>query len=151
MKTQGLVLLVALLGTLPVVAQTSRQNVSDQLKVVTDLKADDGFTPDTAALGRSTVLGVLEHESTVYLETTLDPGREYHIAGRCDTGCTNVDLRLLNPDFSPLTEDLQGDDQPRLDVRPTEAGAHLLAIRMTSCEAQICYFGVVIVSRPVRR
>src|SRR5262245_26995659 len=63
-------------------AQTAREDVSAQLKVVTDTKADAGYLPDQQALGRSVLLGVLEHDSNVYLEAVLDAGRDYYIAAR---------------------------------------------------------------------
>ena len=132
-------------------AQTPRQDVADQLKVVADAKAEDGFTPDPSPLGRPTLLGVLEHEATVHFEITLDAGREYHIAGRCDTGCSDLDTRLMATDFNPLAEDTRDDDQPRMEVRPLVSGTNLLAIHMASCKDRICYFGVVILSRPAGR
>lgn len=132
-------------------AQTSsRDDVSAQLKVVTDVKAADGFIPDTQALGRSTLLGVLEDGANVYLEVPLDAAREYHIEARCDTGCGNIDMRVLGPAFDPVAEDIADNDQPKMDVRPPSSGPHLLAVQMTSCVARICYFGVVVLSRPAR-
>lgn len=130
-------------------AQTSREDVSAQLKVVTDTKADDGFRPDADALGRSVLMGVLEHEASVYLEVTLDARKEYHVSARCDTGCSNIDLRLLGPEFDPVAEDTLDNDAPKMDLKPSSSGPHLLAVKMTNCAAQICYFGVVILSRPV--
>lgn len=131
-------------------AQSARDDVATQLKVVTDVKADNGFRPDEEAIGRSVLLGVLEHESNVYLEVTLDARRDYHIAARCDTGCANIDMRLLGPDFDPVAEDTLDNDAPKMDVTPARTGAHLLAVRMTSCAARICYFGIVILSRPAQ-
>ena len=132
-------------------AQTPRQDVVDQLKVIADAKAEDGFAPDSSPLGRPTLLGVLEHESTIHLEITLDAGREYHIAARCDSGCSDLDTRLLATDFDPLAEDTRDNDQPRMDIKPLVSGTHLLAINMASCKDGICYFGVVILSRPAGR
>src|SRR5688500_473405 len=140
-----------LLVTVSVPAQTPRQDVADQLKVVTDIKAEERFTPDQQALGRPTLFGVLEHDTVVHLEVTLDAAREYHIAARCDTGCADLDTRVLTPDFGPLAQDTAPDDVPHMDVRPEQSGPHLLAVRMASCKAQICYFGVVVLSRPVQR
>lgn len=144
-------LLLAVLGLAsPALAQDARENVVAQLKVVTDTKADDGFTSDDASLGRSVLLGVLEHESSVYLELTLDARRDYYIAARCDTGCSNLDTRVMMPDYSLLAEDALPNDQPKMDLRPQTTGPHLLAVRMVSCPSQVCYFGVVILSRPAR-
>jgi hypothetical protein len=152
MRPKQLVLAVLLAFTATVAgAQTARSTVDDQLKVVIATKADEGFTADAAALGRPTLLGVLEHEATVYLELTLDAGREYWIAGRCDSGCQDLNTRLLAPDFSPVTEDISDTDVPNLSVTPAESGPHLLAVQMTSCKEGICYFGIAIVSRPARR
>jgi hypothetical protein len=76
--------------------------------------------------------------------------REYFIFAACDTGCRDLDTRLLNPDFSTLAEDLGASDTPRVQVRPGASGPHLLAVRMSSCD-NICYFGLVVLSRPARR
>jgi len=141
-------LLVLQQATHGLMAQTPRDDVAVQLKVVTDTKADDGFVPDQEAIGRSTILGVLEHESTVYLELTLDARRQYHIAARCDTGCSNIDTRVLGTDFDPVAEDVLDNDAPKMDLPRVESGRHLLAIRMANCAAGICYFGVVVLSRP---
>ena len=72
-----LCLAVALgLAPAPALAQSARADVAAQLKVVTDARAEAGFLPDTQALGRSSVLGVLEDGGSVYLEMTLDAARE---------------------------------------------------------------------------
>lgn len=138
-----------LLATTAAAAQTPRDDVAVQLKVVTDVKAESAFAPDADAIGRSTVFGVLEHDGTVYLELTLDARRQYHIAARCDTGCSNIDTRVLGTDFGPVAEDTLENDAPAMDLTRVESGRHLLAVRMTNCAAGICYFGVVILSRPV--
>ena len=128
---------------------SSRDDVSAQLTVVTEVRAADGFRPDTQALGRSTLLGVLEDGSSVYLEVPLDAAREYHIEARCDSGCGNLDMRMLGPAFDPVAEDIADNDQPKMDVTAS-SGPHLLAVQMTSCAARICYFGIVVLSRPAR-
>jgi len=131
-------------------AQTAREIVSDQLRVVIDTKADDGFTADAGALGRPTFRGVLENDTTVHLELTLEAGREYFIAARCDEGCVDLDTRILAPDFSSLADDTLDNDVPNIAVTAAETGPHLLAVRMVSCRTDICYFGVAIVSRAAR-
>lgn len=146
-----LTLIFAAAFTSSAAGQTPRQDVADQLKVIADAKANDGFTPDASVLGRPTLLGVLEHEATIHLEVILDAGREYHIAARCDTGCSDLDTRLLATDFNPMAEDTRDNDQPRMEVRPLVSGTHLLAIHMASCKERICYFGVVFLSRPTGR
>jgi len=144
-------MLVALLAAAPALAQTPREDVAQQLKVLTDAKADDGFAPDVQAIGRSTVLGILEDDATVYLEVTLDKDREYYVAGRCDTGCADLDTSLLDPDYNLLVDDALDNDAPQMTAQPSASGPHLLGVRMTSCAARICYFGIVILSRPARR
>jgi hypothetical protein len=141
-------LLALLQATTGLTAQTPRDDVAVQLKVVTEARAEDGFVPDQEAIGRSTILGVLEHEATVYLELTLDARRQYHIAARCDTGCSNIDTRVLGTDFGPVAEDTLDNDAPKMDLSRVESGRHLLAVRMANCAAGICYFGVVVLSRP---
>jgi hypothetical protein len=131
-------------------AQTAREIVSAQLLVIIDTKAEDGFTADTGALGRPTLRGVLEHDTTVHFELTLEAGREYFIAARCDEGCVDLDARILAPDFSPLAGDTLDNDVPNIAVTAAETGPHLLAVRMVSCRTDICYFGVAVVSRPAR-
>lgn len=139
-----------LAGAHPLPAQEARDTVAAQLRVVAEAKADDAFAPDPAPLGRPVLLGVLEHETSVYLEVTLEAGRDYFIAARCDTGCANLDTRLLAPDYSPVAEDTLDNDAPQMLVTVPAAGPHLLALQMASCTARICYFGVTILSRPAR-
>ena len=146
----GCALSVAALLATPAGAQDARADVAAQLKVVTDARAEAGFRPDTQALGRATVLGVLEDGGSVYLELTLDVGREYHIEARCDTGCSNIDGRVLSPTFDPVAEDTLDNDAPKMTFKAPSSGPHLLGLQMTTCAARICYFGVTILSRPVR-
>lgn len=146
-----LCLAVALgLAPAPALAQSARADVAAQLKVVTDARAEAGFLPDTQALGRSSVLGVLEDGGSVYLEMTLDAAREYHIEARCDSGCSNIDARVLSPTFDAVSEDTLDDDAPKMTFTAPSSGPHLLGVQMTTCAARICYFGVVVLSRQAR-
>ena len=149
-RRAALVAVMVTLGTVAAVAQTARETVSDQLRAVIDTRADDGFAADAGALGRPTLRGVLEHDTTVHLELSLEAGREYFIAARCDEGCTDLDLRVLAPDFSALAEDTLDNDAPNVTVPAAETGPYLLAVRMATCKTDICYFGVAVVSRPAR-
>jgi uncharacterized damage-inducible protein DinB len=127
-----------------------RAAVLDQIKVATATKGEEGFQPDADPIGRAILVGILENEGSVHLELTLDPSREYHIFGACDTDCTDLNTRVMTPAFDLLVEDVGPNDVPRLDARPAAAGPHLLAVSMASCKT-ICYFGVLVLSRPVRR
>ena len=118
----GVCSVLALMAT-PVRAQDARADVAAQLKVVTDARAEAGFLPDTQAFGRATMLGVLEDGGSVYLELTLDAGREYHIEARCDTGCSNIDGRVLSPTFDPVAEDTLDNDAPKMTFKAPERAA----------------------------
>lgn len=151
--TRGAAAFIAVMVVLApdAMAQTARETVGAQLQVVLETKADEGFAPDTAALGRPTLLGVLEHDATVHVELMLEAGREYYIAGRCDTGCARLDTRVLSPEFDPLVEDNRGTDVPNMVLTATASGPHLLAVRMAECGEGICYFGIAVASRAATR
>ena len=130
---------------------TLRDTVSGQLDALTENRRAEGFTPDTGPVGRATMLGMLEDRTSILLELMLDAGREYVIGAGCDTDCDNLDTSVLTPrTFDVLVENVKPDDVPIIEVRPTQSGVHLLGVRMTSCRTPLCYFGVVVLSRPAK-
>jgi hypothetical protein len=71
---------------------------------------------------------------------TLRAGQDYRVLGVCDSRCSDLDLRLLDPNDVVLTEDAMRDDVPILQVRPRMTGVHTIEVTMYQCTASPCYF-----------
>ena len=85
-------------------------------------------------------------EDAVYTDGRA--GTEYLIAGACDEGCTDVDLRIyeVGGSGSPLAEDLETDDRPLVQFDVETDGQLAIVIRMVECDVA-CRAGVLVMRR----
>ncbi|MEO0559857.1 MAG: hypothetical protein AAF170_16935 [Bacteroidota bacterium] len=72
----------------------------------------------------------------------LDAGQEYVIAGVCDNDCTDIDLRLYDPDGELVDEDVLEDDVPVVTVTPDREGQYTIEGIMYECQTEFCFIGL---------
>jgi hypothetical protein len=85
--------------------------------------------------------GALREGQVMTYTLTLDPNREYIIAGSCDTDCRDLDISLSEPDGRESVADRGADDQPTIVVRG-HGGPHTIRVSMASCSVGPCRYGL---------
>lgn len=126
----------------------TREAILDLLNQGSAQLQQEGYTGDVRAFDSRVLVGMLPRGGSVVLEANLRAGVRYTIIGVCDADCVDLDLRAHAPDGQAvLDEDVQTDDVPVLTFTATETGPHPLAIIMSECRADLCYFGVKVLAR----
>jgi hypothetical protein len=113
------------------------QQVRGQLTAASQLFANEGF-----ASTHEVVTGGLAEGATEQVEMELDAGVEYVIVGVCDVDCSDVDLFLRDPSGRVVDSDIELDDVPIVTVTPERTGTYSLEVRMVTCSAAPCRYGV---------
>lgn len=98
---------------------------------------EEGFAPFDSRRTGGLGLGGVARE-----EIGLQTGTTYGIVGVCDVECSDLDLRLLDPDGASVSEDDAGDDGPVLLVAPERSGAFTVEVSMVRCAAPSCGWAV---------
>ncbi len=94
---------------------------------------EEGFAPfDSRRTGELGPGGVAREE------IDLQAGTAYGIVGVCDIDCSDLDLRLLDPDGAGVSEDDAGDDGPVLLVTAESSGVFTVEVSMVRCAAASC-------------
>ena len=145
------VIVAAAAATSPAHAQSGPTNhravIAGQLDHAARTKGEEGFRVEDVNDPQS-VIGLLPKQGAVILEVNLRAGVEYFVFAGCDTDCDDLDLRLNAPGESePMASDVADDDVPILSFTAKQAGPHLLTVRMTSCNADLCYFGYQVLAK----
>ena len=125
----GVALVIA--GVLPACGQERLMDAS--IGETTAVFGEEGFAPfdarRTGELGPGGVAGE---------EIDLQAGTTYGIVGVCDVDCSDLDLRLLDPDAASVSEDDAGDDGPVLLVTAETSGVFTIEVSMVRCAAASC-------------
>ena len=111
--------------------------VNSQLQSHEDNAADDGYRRMEG--NRTGSMGVGDPES---LSLSLQGGTEYKIVGVCDQDCSDLDLRLYDPNGNEVDEDVLADDIPILNATPGRSGTYRLQVIMVTCSTEPCFYGV---------
>jgi hypothetical protein len=85
--------------------------------------------------------------STSHLMDVVGSG-SYVVFGQCDNDCTDLDLKLYDPDGSVIMQDLAVDDHPTLMFNPKTSGRLRVEVIMAHCNVSPCYYGVELMARP---
>ena len=126
---------LVLVGVLPACGQ---ERLMDALiGETTAVFGEEGFAPFDSRRAGGLGLGGVARE-----EIDLQAGTTYGIVGVCDVNCADLDLRLLDPDGTGVSEDDAGDDGPVLLVTPERSGAFTVAVSMVRCAAASCGWAV---------
>jgi hypothetical protein len=75
-------------------------------------------------------------------------GTQYVVFGQCDNDCSDLDLKLYDPDGSLIIQDLAVDDHPTLVFFPKSSGRLRVEVIMAHCNVNPCYYGVEMMARP---
>lgn len=136
-------LVLALTASVVAHAQDAfEETVRRQLRAVGERWEKEGFT-----LANELKIGSLDRGSEVTLDLDLQIARTYYIAGACDQDCTDLDLILLNGNGDQIDSDVLGDDVPIVDTTVARSGRFRLTVRMVTCSANPCRYGVGVFSK----
>lgn len=74
----------------------------------------------------------------------LASGTHYRILTACDKQCSDLDARLLDENGNEIDADFSADDLPTLTVTPKWTGQFNLQVKMHSCTASPCHYGIAV-------
>jgi hypothetical protein len=133
------VLVAALLAPAAASAQDSRWHlqVSNQLDRYGSALSDRGYQ-----VSHDLRKGSLNDDEGEYFTLELDAGRAYAFVGVCDEDCTDLDLRLFGPDGAEVDSDLEADDYPVVEARPSRTARYRVKVIMATCSTSPCFYGV---------
>lgn len=130
--------LALLAGTTDASAQDQwTQQVRAQLTAASEMFESEGF-----ASTHEVVTGSLAAGATEQVDMELEAGVEYVIVGVCDVDCSDVDLFLRDRSGRMVDSDIELDDVPIVTVTPARTGTYTLEVRMVTCSAAPCRYGV---------
>lgn len=69
-------------------------------------------------------------------------GTTYLFTGACDEDCSDLDLKLFDPDGDMVKKDTEPDDHPVILYTPEETGTYTIRVIMARCNRGPCKFGV---------
>jgi hypothetical protein len=133
-------LLLAAAGILLAAAPAQAQLVpviKTQLDSAAVLMGTNGFTLAQAPMG-----GGLAQGADETMELRLTGGTSYIIVGVCDKDCSDLDLVLVDAAGAEVDTDLEEDDVPMVMVEVPSNGTYRLSVRMATCSAAPCAYGV---------
>ena len=130
----------ALLSAAPAAAQPGV--VRTQLDSAVSLMGNEGFRPQD-----DFVTGTLAAGEDEEFELELEGGKTYIIVGVCDNDCSDLDLRLFDPNGREVASDLLTDDNPVVNVTPRRTGTYTVRAIMTSCSSEPCRYGIGVYGR----
>lgn len=147
-------LLVAALAVLPSIpidmhAQAAhRDAVASLLQDASRGASVEGYREAPRVFDSRSVMGMLSRGGSVVLEANLRAGVRYTVVAVCDAECVDLDLRAHAPGHEDvLDEDVSTDDVPVLSFTATRDGPHPITVIMSECRAELCYFGLKVLSR----
>jgi hypothetical protein len=115
------------------------QQVLEQLAVVESIALDSDLV-----LSHETVTGDLRAGENSVITMTLREGFEYMLVGACDADCEDIDFFLYDMNQSLLADEQEVDDLPVLVYSPAETLDVTLRVRMYTCHAEPCSYGVAV-------
>jgi len=75
-------------------------------------------------------------------------GNSYVVFGQCDNDCTDLDLKIWDPDGSLILQDVAIDDHPTLTFNPKTSGRLRVEVIMAHCNVNPCFYGLQLMARP---
>jgi hypothetical protein len=130
---------MALAGYTSLEAQDSRwhRQVSSQLTRYQDVFSEQGYRRSHEIKN-----GSLDDDESEYFTLELDAARSYALLGVCDEDCTDVDLRLFDAAGNEVDSDVEMDDYPIVQVRPSRSATYRVKVIMATCSTSPCFYGV---------
>jgi hypothetical protein len=96
---------------------------------------------------RTPSAGSLTDGQSTQISVYLERGRRYHVLGRCDIDCDDLDLELTDSAGAEIDSDTAVDDRPFVAVTPIFSGTYRLRVIMAECSRNPCVYGVGILER----
>lgn len=151
MRSLLLAAVIAVLTSIPLGAHAQaspRDAVGVLLQDAARGAAEEGYREAPRVFDSRSVMGMLSRGGSVVLEANLRAGVRYTVVAVCDAECVDLDLRAHAPGGEDvLDEDVSTDDVPVLSFTATRDGPHPIAVIMSECRADMCHFGLKILSR----
>ncbi|MFI5279033.1 MAG: hypothetical protein ACHQU1_00950 [Gemmatimonadales bacterium] len=94
------------------------------------------------------VHGRLANAASTSHQMDVVGGVSYVVFGQCDNDCTDLDLKLYDPDGSVIMQDVAIDDHPTLMFSPKTTGRLRVEVIMAHCNVNPCFYGVELMARP---
>ena len=134
---------LAILGaTLLAPAAVRAQNQWERT-VRSQIRQHSGFLTDHGySMSNDVYQGRLNNHANEFLTITLRPGTAYAFLGVCDEDCSDIDLRLFDPDGDEVDSDVGTDDWPVVKVTPKVGGKFRVKVIMAACTTDPCYYGI---------
>jgi hypothetical protein len=136
------VLVVAAAAGLLAAAASAQQDQWDQQVRRMLRDAATRFEREGYRMSHEIYTGSLNDDSRELVTVQLDAGRQYYLMGACDTDCDDMDLLLFDPAGAQVSSDLLTDDFPIVNTAVERAGRYRVEVRMPSCSAQPCRYGL---------
>ncbi|HDN27604.1 MAG TPA: hypothetical protein ENG03_11015 [Thioploca sp.] len=90
----------------------------------------------------SSYVNSLRDDRSNMLTMSLSRGRSYAIVAVCDQDCRDIDLLVYNENDQLVGKDIKADDKPMVGISPRWSGDFRVQVKMISCSASPCYYGV---------
>jgi hypothetical protein len=78
---------------------------------------------------------------------TVVGGNSYVLFGQCDNDCTDLDLKIYDPNGTLLMQDVAVDDHPTLEFKAYTSGQLRVEAIMARCNVNPCFYGLELLSR----
>ncbi len=76
-------------------------------------------------------------------------GHGYEVTARCDQGCLDLDLTVLDPRGEEVDSHTESDREPVVFVKPPTNQVYTLVVGMANCWADPCRWGLIGARRPL--
>jgi hypothetical protein len=132
------VILSLSIGGLPARAQSEFEN-----QVRTYLDAGKVFAESQGwELTVGPVTGAMEEGGSRTHTLAMVRGVDYLIVGVCDNDCSDVDVKLYDPQGKLVQQDVLVDDAPVVEHRTAVTKRHRIEVIMASCSFAPCHYGI---------
>ncbi len=109
--------------------------------------AERPLTEDGYARAAGPFAGALAQRGERRFSLMLRAGQDYGIVGVCESRCTDLDLRLYDPNNQLIAQDVRQDRQSGIHVTPTSTGNYTIEAIMYRCNAPECWYAFNVYSR----
>jgi hypothetical protein len=113
------------------------QQVRTYLEAAAEVFEERGYRPT-----HDIFTGSLDEGAEEPIRFDLKAGIEYYVMGACDNDCSDLDLILLDANGNEVDSDLLADDAPIVGVTPGGGATYSATVRMVTCSAEPCRYGV---------
>ena len=130
---------VALIGVATVASAQDagwREIIMKQMEAGGESLAKAGFSPTGPVY-----FGALNQGESIIVGVQLDAGKSYKIVGACDRECKDLDIVLYDASGTVVDKDVEEDDVPIVEYRPSSTGKYRIEISMATCSANPCHVG----------